>query len=45
MGIIIGIIVTLIGFGLVYRDKGRWYEYAAAIVIGLFICLGFSLLC
>ena len=45
MGIIIGIIVTIIGLGLVYRDKGRWYEYVVAIIIGCFVCLGFHLIC
>jgi len=40
MRILIGIFVTLIAIGLIHRDKGKWYEYLAAIVIGLLATVG-----
>lgn len=44
MRILIGILLTLIGIGLAYRDKGKWYEYLAALVIGCLVTIGLCLL-
>jgi hypothetical protein len=38
--IIFGIILTAIGLGLVNRNKGMWYDYVAAVIIGVIITLG-----
>jgi hypothetical protein len=38
--IIFGIILTVIGFGLVYRNKGKWYDYIVAVILGGIIAIG-----
>ena len=35
--IIFGIMLTAIGLGLVNRNKGKWYEYVATVIIGVIL--------
>jgi len=38
--IIFGIILTAIAIGLVYRNKGKWYDYVVAVILGCIIAIG-----
>ena len=38
--IIFGIILTAIGLGLVNRNKGKWYDYVVAVILGGIVALG-----
>lgn len=44
MVITFGIVLTLIAIYGVYQNNGDWYEYLAAVVIGVFVCFGLYLL-
>ena len=42
--VIIGIFLTVAGIELARRDGGKWYEYIAAVIIGILVTIGLCLI-
>lgn len=38
--ILFSIVLTSIAIGLVYRNKGKWYDYVVAVILGSIVAIG-----